>query len=1001
MQIHWAVFGERNGGHALLAASGNSTFAARITQYTDRPGDPPMGLDWGPVDSGFFFSEHYVFLRTLPDPTAGRAGMVRSYAAYAPASELVSLEDLAGIFSQMPRTLEKPPVSLNPLMISESVPTASVQADIPGLMAIAQQLGSPNPALPLVWASEQPYLPTVDAVWKRLPASLRPAFAFGFQFAPEHKLPVKPTLIATLPALAGRWSSEQIIHIETEQTGKLNTAQSWFAGLIGAPAFNDVLADYGIVVKEFGELNLLSVFADLIARLSELSFGEASKAVRIVEKYSKTNKVSAKSRPALFARLCALISTATPEEVARLRNLDAKALDDLIGPLQTAMQGWIPAATLSKQQIANFEMAADAPTKWWSKPFIAYLEKVASLHSVVEAETVCSLFVSSKICKLITRSLARDTNTEGRVIAGLPRKLGVDHAENILRLVQERSWMRLHAVCLMRSRSHAEAIKAHAKIAGRTTVGFELMYEQLGFAPMLDVACASGDTNLIDYIGAILHDNIVAIPRYIAGKCAHWHSILAQAVCQSKGELAKPLRSLVISALEHPSEASTSFAELAAACTTRDLTIWLELAAPTLALSLLNPDVKDETTAKISAHVAAEIRALRPVELKRAEGFHNILNVEVLLQALFSVAPTDAVKAGVNVFRSIPFLSDDDCRRWLIDLFTRTHYVKLNADDAREIASVLLAADYPKSAQVVRETAEKYFRSDVVPIFHEIRYKYQLAKQHQSASFAKTARLPKVIIATALPLERDEVIKLLGVTEYDAGLRADVASWPSDNPIFEVWVFTTGAGNLEAQGAILPALRQLKPKFAFFVGVAGGMKDSDVGDVIYSTKVYYYEGGKEEDDGIKSRPMSERTSEDLVQLALRVATQPWQPAEAHATTKPPKATPAIIASGENVLASIGPQATTFHQIKKSYNDTQVVDMEGYGFLKACRDEDVRHSMVIRGVSDKIVGKAKSDAKGNQPLAARNAAAFLFILLRSCSDILKPKQKKRKKILGIF
>jgi adenosylhomocysteine nucleosidase len=223
--------------------------------------------------------------------------------------------------------------------------------------------------------------------------------------------------------------------------------------------------------------------------------------------------------------------------------------------------------------------------------------------------------------------------------------------------------------------------------------------------------------------------------------------------------------------------------------------------------------------------------------------------------------------------------------------------------------------------------------------------------------------------------------------------------WPMDDPLFEVWLFTTGAGNLEAQGTLIPAFRQLQPKLAFFVGVGGGVKDSDVGDVIYSTKVYYYEGGKEEDDGIKSRSMSERTSKDLVQLAIRIADQRWQHPDALGATTPPKATPAVIASGEKVLASTSSSAATFQRIKTAYSDAQIVDMEAYGFLKACRDENVRHSMVIRGVSDKVAGKAESDSKGNQPLAARNATAFLFALLRSCPAILK--SRKRKKFFGIF
>ena len=354
---------------------------------------------------------------------------------------------------------------------------------------------------------------------------------------------------------------------------------------------------------------------------------------------------------------------------------------------------------------------------------------------------------------------------------------------------------------------------------------------------------------------------------------------------------------------------------------------------------------------------------------------------------------------GVAAFRRFHFLSDDDCCRWLINLFTRTLFNRLEPDEAANVASVLLAADYPKAAAIVKDTAENYYRKDVVPIYHEIRYKYEMAKQYQKQQSTKKSKLPKVVIATALTLERDEVIKQLASANYVPELAADVGLWPDDEPLFEIFIVITGAGNLGAQRIVSHTLRGTKPKMAFFVGIGGGVKDSRIGDVAYSTKVYYYEGGKEEKDGKKGRPLLERAGDALVQLAHRVAGQKWQPSDEEYTGISPKAIPAVIASGEVVLASTEQQADTFHHIKAAYNDTQVVDMEGFGFLNACREENLRHCMVIRGISDKLADKAESDQKGNQTLAAKNAASFLFTLLTSCPDILGP--KKRKRFMGIF
>jgi nucleoside phosphorylase len=105
----------------------------------------------------------------------------------------------------------------------------------------------------------------------------------------------------------------------------------------------------------------------------------------------------------------------------------------------------------------------------------------------------------------------------------------------------------------------------------------------------------------------------------------------------------------------------------------------------------------------------------------------------------------------------------------------------------------------------------------------------------------------------------------------------------------------------------------------------------------------------------------------------------------------------VIASGELVFASNEPTAANFQHVKSAYNDAQAVDMESYGFMKAMHDTDVKLAMVVRGVSDTIAGKGDADAKGGQPAAVRNAAAFLFALLRECEPVVSPRKRTR----GLF
>jgi|GEM_PF-5174984 len=126
----------------------------------------------------------------------------------------------------------------------------------------------------------------------------------------------------------------------------------------------------------------------------------------------------------------------------------------------------------------------------------------------------------------------------------------------------------------------------------------------------------------------------------------------------------------------------------------------------------------------------------------------------------------------------------------------------------------------------------------------------------------------RVAIVTALQLECTAVTAMLGSTE----------SARFENSVYERGVFVTphetwdvivaefGPGNVSSAIQTERILRGTGAELVLLIGVAGGVKDVKLGDVVAATKVHAYEGGS---DGKRflPRPDLGRCSERLEQEA--------------------------------------------------------------------------------------------------------------------------------------
>lgn len=225
------------------------------------------------------------------------------------------------------------------------------------------------------------------------------------------------------------------------------------------------------------------------------------------------------------------------------------------------------------------------------------------------------------------------------------------------------------------------------------------------------------------------------------------------------------------------------------------------------------------------------------------------------------------------------------------------------------------------------------------------------------------------VVLTALPLEFQEVVSRLdnvAMLTSPRGKRISLGYYRGGNRTWLVAVACTGRGNNIAALMNYEYLQELEPELAVFIGIAGGLRDVAVGDVVIADRVFNYESGKVTDAGFLSRSDSLPSDEKLVDLFIHVAARSRYRDRIHFGP---------IVAGEKVFASSS--NSVVHDLRRDHSDALAVDMEGYGFLAAAQRSRHTPAIVIRGVSDLLADKLVMNDPAQQRMGARIAAEVFF------------------------
>ncbi len=240
--------------------------------------------------------------------------------------------------------------------------------------------------------------------------------------------------------------------------------------------------------------------------------------------------------------------------------------------------------------------------------------------------------------------------------------------------------------------------------------------------------------------------------------------------------------------------------------------------------------------------------------------------------------------------------------------------------------------------------------------------------------------MPTVAILTPIPVEFQAVAEHL--SDLQEVFHQDIAYYQAPfagkKHKYNIVLRETGSNVADIALATQHLIQAYQPDILLLVGIAGGVKDVAIGDVVIGTKAYGYEFGKATDEGFVARPEVVPYSLQLLERAKAVARKDEWKKRIKDLDKDPNVIFGPIAAGNKVIAST--KSEEYKMLKKHFNDTTALEMESIGTAKALLYHPHIRTLNIRGVSDLLDHKSDTDAEGSQEKAVAHAAAFAFELL---------------------
>lgn len=516
-----ATFGEKGTEHGMLDATSDDVPDGLVVR-TDLPIDLPESEGFEPMIAGFAIDGSYVFLSTIRDATAKRAGMAKTVALFAATESIVQLDDLSGVVAELER-LQKGSGEVRPIEISAELLAGETSEPDNSAATIFNALADEHVKLPVVWEGLRDFSSVLIGLWRLLPAKARPSFHFRVACRPSDGASQDFDLVCSPTDRVSRWVGHRTIGPTLEG----DDVASVVSPLRSQAMRKNVYSFAGNLGVDLGSLRSLPMLTRCYATYADLS---EKTDLEVTTLFRTIGRLSPKPNDgqAIKTRVCeALVSrvkNGPPETLMYLRNLSVDAYRNGRKVISRVCEArfYDELADSAEEMASSVQDAILAPKLPWSQGVLLATKRAVDNCLPSAARVIARLFGEMNevaVADWIEQVLATNIAFEDCLILHATDTVCENSSTQLLNLCKRQDWTRLHARVGHKLLPPAELMRQHATIASDLSLGAEDLSTLLGPEQF---ALESSKSEVEAYWGQVAKDceddgDLFALFDYLSG----------------------------------------------------------------------------------------------------------------------------------------------------------------------------------------------------------------------------------------------------------------------------------------------------------------------------------------------------------------------------------------------------------------------------------------------------------------------------------------------------